>query len=234
MRLTIPASLALLLASGAAPAGAVELYASFGTGLSFASGQSGGFNTEGPHPNTGEGDDTLPPFTGALGVALAPEELGLAGLGLRLEIAGAGNYASRFETNSFEPPVPTFFYETEVDAWTAMANLWVDLPVTQTFGVYAGGGVGIADIHLETSDNVVGGVSNDTNFAWTAGAGVSWRVARWAVLDLGYRYVDLGNASMALTDESDGQPAGNLTFDDLHAHQVLASFRIQMPAGWIF
>lgn len=228
------ASLGLLAAFAAAPAGAVELYASFGTGLSFTSADSGGINWFGPHENTGEGDDTLPPFAGALGVAFAPEELGVAGLGLRVELAGVGNYASRFTTNSFQPPTPTFFYETEVDAWTGMVNLWVDVPVSETFGLYAGGGAGFASVHLETDDTVVHGVETDINFAWTAGAGVSWRVARWAVLDLGYRYVDLGDAATELVDPFSSVPTSYLTLDNIHSHQVLASFRIQMPAGWIF
>ena len=30
---------------------------------------------------------------------------------------------------SFAPPTPSFFYQTEVNAWTGMANLWVDVPV---------------------------------------------------------------------------------------------------------
>lgn len=227
-------SLCLLAAAVATPAGAVDLYASFGTGLSFTSADSGGINWFGPHQNTGEANDTTPPFTGALGIAFAPEEVGLAGVGLRLELAGAGNYATRFTTNSFEPPVPTFFYETEVDAWTGMVNLWVDVPLTEEFGLYVGGGAGLASVHLETDDTVVQGVETDINFAWTAGAGVSWRVATWAVLDLGYRYVDLGDAATELVSPGPSAPPSYLTLDDLHAHQVLASFRIQMPSDWIF
>jgi len=224
-------SLGLLAATAvAAPAGAVDLYASFGTGISFTSADSGGINWFGPVQNNGEASDTTPPFTGALGVAFAPEEIGFAGVGLRLELAGAGNYATRFHTNS----VPGYFYETEVDAWTGMVNLWVDVPVTQTVGLYVGGGAGMASVHLETDDTVVQGVETDINFAWTAGAGVSWRVATWAVLDLGYRYVDLGDAATELVDPGPSAPPSYLTLDDLHAHQVLASFRIQMPAGWIF
>jgi opacity protein-like surface antigen len=230
----VAASLGLLATIAATPATAVELYASFGTGMSFTSADSGGINWFGPHLNTGEANDTVPPFTGALGVAFAPEEVGFAGLGLRLELAGAGNYATRFTTNSFAPPVPTFFYETEVDAWTGMVNLWVDVPLTGEFGLYVGGGAGFASVHLETDDTVVQGVETDINFAWTAGAGVSWRVAPWAVLDLGYRYVDLGDAATELVDPAPSVPPSYLTLDNMRSHQVLTSFRIQMPAGWIF
>lgn len=225
------ASLGLFAVLAAAPAGAVELYASLGTGMSFTSADSGGINWFGPVQNNGEGNDTTPPFAGALGVALLPEEVGFAGIGLRFEFAGTGNYATRFTTNS----VPGFQYQTEVDAWTGLANVWVDVPLTAEFGLYVGGGAGFASVHLETDDTVVQGVETDINFAWTAGAGVSWRVARWAVLDVGYRYVDLGDSATELVDPPFSTvPASYLTFDDMHSHQVLANFRIQMPAGWIF
>jgi opacity protein-like surface antigen len=213
---------------------ALELYGSFGTGLSFTNAQSGGVNWFGPHQNTGDGDQTSPPFTGALGVAFSPDEIGLAGVGLRLEIAGTGGYATRLTTNSFEPPTPTYFYQTDVNAWTGMANLWVDLPVSDEVGLYVGGGAGIARIHLETSDTVVTGSSNDTNFAWTAGAGVTWRVATWAVLDLGYRYVDLGETETELRDFlGPSVPPSSLTLD-MTSHQILTSVRISFPSQWIF
>ena len=42
------------------------------------------------------------------------------------------------------------------------------------------------------------------------------------------------DAATELVDPGPSAPPSYLTLDDLHAHQVLASFRIQMPAGWIF
>jgi opacity protein-like surface antigen len=225
---------AALLGVPVATCDALELYGSFGSGLSFTNAESGGVNYFGPHQNTGDGDQTSPPFTGALGLAFSPEEIGLAGVGLRLELAGTGGYATRLTTNSFAPPTPTFFYQTDVNAWTGMANLWVDVPVADKVGLYVGGGAGIARIHLETGDTVVTGTSNDTNFAWTAGAGVTWRVATWAVLDLGYRYVDLGRTETELTEPGGPSiPPSTLTLD-MTSHQILTSFRISFPAGWIF
>lgn len=96
---------------------------------------------------------------------------------------------------------------------TLMLNTWIDIPTNTAFTPYIGGGVGFGFINYRTSldfiDKTAGvengfesGSTNETNFAWSLGTGVAYDVTdRWTV-DLGYRYIDAGEASKSFKDDS--------------------------------
>jgi opacity protein-like surface antigen len=139
----------------------VHLYLSAHGGVSFGEGESGGFNNLGPHPNTGDDNHDSSFGGGAFGVAVP-----VGPVTLRVEAEGTGQRSYTFTTESFEPPTPTFFYDVDISGWSAMANLWVDVPLPAGFSLTAGGGLGAAFNNLDVTDGVVRGSSkSDTEFS---------------------------------------------------------------------
>ncbi len=78
----------------------------------------------------------------------------------------------------------------DVRGYSGLGNLWLE-PFELGGGIrpYLGGGVGFA--RNKMSDT---GIATPwkTRFAWQAGAGLSFKVHELLILDLGYRYKDLG------------------------------------------
>jgi opacity protein-like surface antigen len=79
------------------------------------------------------------------------------------------------------------------DNWSSLANVWRDFGVTESLGVYAGGGIGaggyrfVYDAAGDEFANFQG-----TGFAWQIGTGVIYAVSDRVTLDLGYRYYSVG------------------------------------------
>jgi opacity protein-like surface antigen len=87
---------------------------------------------------------------------------------------------------------------------------------------YIGGGVGWANNQLGTvtyaRTSINGGTIN--NFAWNVGVGVGFEISKGMILDVGYRYVDLGKLRL------DTQPA--LGFADYSAAGQLRANELQL------
>lgn len=197
-----------------------RFYVSGIVGASFASLSSGGTNTAGiPTPNTGTAVDDLFSAGGAFGVAFdRPHGL------VRAEVEGRGRERFLGETASVEP-----FAVAAADDWTVMANLWRDVFFTSRLGVYGGGGIGGGGYRLAVTDpsTIVTGASTAREFAWQAGAGITYRVGPRITLDLGYRFVELGTASTPLL-LGDGGSAGDYT-SAFSASELLLSVRMYDP-----
>lgn len=197
-----------------------RFYVSGIVGASFASLSSGGTNTAGiPTPNTGTAVDDLFSAGGAIGVAFdRPHGL------LRAEVEGRGRERLLGETESVEP-----FAVAAADNWTVMANLWRDYLVTSRLGVYGGGGIGAGGYRLSVEEpaGIVTGASTASQFAWQAGAGVTYSVRPQITIDLGYRFVGMNAASTPLV-LGDGSPAGDYT-SAFTASEILLSVRIYEP-----
>ncbi len=194
-------------------------------GASFGTLQSGGSNTEGNFPNTGRATDSLLTAGGALGMAFDRGN----GL-LRLEVEGRGRDALSGQTNSFEPPTPTYFYSVRAaDGWSVMANAWRDWHLTQRLGFYGGGGIGAGGYRLTVNDSVVSGYGHVGGFAWQVGTGTTYRLTERTTIDLGYRFFDTVSDSLPLTViGSGGVPAGSY-LSNFYASELLLSVRIYEP-----
>jgi opacity protein-like surface antigen len=191
-------------------------------------GQSGGFNETGPHLNTGSANDDLFLAGGAVGVAI-PQELGL----LRLEFEGRVRNEFNGVTDSFQPPVPTFFYDVNIsDAWSTMFNAWFDVPVRDSFAVYGGGGIGVGGYNMSVNDTVVAGNGTTADFNWQLGVGVIYEVNDRVELDLGYRYVNMGNGNIQLSTLGGGADAGNYRMA-LTSSDILLQVRINEPLSFL-
>ena len=128
-------------------------------------------------------------------------------------------------------------YQTKVDRWDGLANGYIDLG--NWFGItpYIGAGAGVAGLHQTGSVSQDGGplptpilapdgtfvtqkIPNRTDyrFAWAAMAGFSYAVSPHLLLDVGYRYLDLGKTTIPLFPLTSVQK-------DLTAHQVRVGVR---------
>ena len=190
-------------------------------GGSFGTLSSGGTNTSGiPTENTGSATDDLLTGGGAVGMACYRDN----GL-LRIEVEGRGRDLFTGQTNSVFDQI---VYGVEaVNGWSAMANIWRDFFFTKRLGVYGGGGIGAAGYQITVDDTNAAGSSNPSVFAWQIGTGVTYRLGSRTTLDLGYRFLDLGTASMPLI-LGNGDPAGNYT-SAFSASELLLTVRVYEP-----
>lgn len=129
-------------------------------------------------------------------------------------------------------------FSTKVSTLTAMANLYYDFGKIHNVVPYVGVGLGLARHSMDdVSFSLIAGspVNNlqgddQTNFAWSVMAGAAFQVSHRMVLDLGYRYIDMGEVSsqrgdMCTTCVGTGSQ-DRLTVDDLTAHEFKVGLRI--------
>lgn len=102
----------------------------------------------------------------------------------------------------------------EVETQSVMLNTYYHLPTGSALTPYIGGGIGVS--HIKGTAELMGlsGSIKKTNFAWQAGAGISYDLTKNFALDLGYRYMDYGDF------EKDGVSL------DTTAHEFYTGIRI--------
>lgn len=194
---------------------------------------------------SGTVNDTLFTGGGAIGLAI-PRPSGA----FRVEFEGRGRdlqdgVESVRITPEFGAPFTLPNAVRACDGWSAMANLWRDIRLTDRGGVYLGGGIGGGGYRLSSFaafDSVgasVHGRDAVAAFAWQAGTGVFWNVSDRIALDLGYRFLGINQRSTALlydgpyfngTDVVNvtDQPYGTLR-TAFSASELLLSVRIYEP-----
>lgn len=119
------------------------------------------------------------------------------------------------------------------DGWSAMVNIWRDYKPYESFGLYAGGGIGAGGYRSTISGTGLGSLitSNDrvSNFAWQAGGGIFYEISKRATIDLGYRFFSISESTATL--EFIGVPSDYQT--NFAASELLLSVRIYEPfRGW--
>jgi opacity protein-like surface antigen len=127
---------------------------------------------------------------GACGVAV-PRSSGDVRLELevrRRQPLGGGPRPSGATAGTEAPATPP------VEEWTTMANVWRDLPLTQHFGVYAGGGIGVGVRRPSGADT-----APRAGLGWQAGAGVTYAGTERVTFDVGYRFSGLEAAGPRTT-----------------------------------
>ena len=112
----------------------------------------------------------------------------------------------------------------KMSAWSVLLNGYLDLGTWYRVSPYIGAGagtarVGASDYQSTASPPFTGGSNAQWNFAWAAMAGGGITVASNLIADVGYRYINLGDAKSA-TDAS-----GAMTFKNIAAHEVRVGLR---------
>lgn len=155
-------------------------------------------------------------------------------------------YRFNHDLNGAKPDAPGFHYpaeyHTKLSTFTGMANLYYDFGMFRGFVPYVGAGIGFAHHNMGnvSFDNINSGGApygalNDirggerTNFAWSLMAGAAYQISERAVLDFGYRYIDMGKVSSKLGSMCNTCVAGGSldTFkvDDLKSHEFKVGLR---------
>jgi len=108
-------------------------------------------------------------------------------------------------------------YNHDVSAHSLMANAFLDIQTDTDLTPYVGGGLGLASLNDRISGQGSSVKVDRWNFAWNVGGGVAWGLSESLALDLGYRYMDLGDTKNTLS----GAPV-NLS---LTAHELSLGLR---------
>jgi opacity protein-like surface antigen len=169
-----------------------------------------------------------------------------AGVGYRVtpNIRGelAVGYRGGFELDEADAvaPTPTTF-TGKIRSWTAMLNGYYDFSAAGPWKPYVTGGIGVARNKVKTISatnpsaatlpalfsnyQLVG--DSDTSFAWTIGAGVGYAVGPKVTLELGYRYVDLGD--LKVPSQTVSFNTGPVSYPgakgELRTHEITLGFR---------
>ncbi len=83
-----------------------------------------------------------------------------------------------------------------------MLNGYLTYPVNDLFSIYGTAGVGYARLKssgYQNSEAYSFNTSSNGNFAWSLGAGVSFKPIDNTHIDLGFRYVDMGKADTGVS-----------------------------------
>lgn len=151
----------------------------------------------------------------------------------RLEVEGLFGRDFELSTAGFTPEVP---YRSEVSSWSVMGNLSLDVPIQapinalfgripllEPLSLFGGVGLGLANNKLSTSDSIVSGRGKSTQLAHQFMAGIGYALTERVRLNFGWRYVDLGNVDVSVTDLLASRGKFGL---DLTAHELNTSLRV--------
>lgn len=118
-----------------------------------------------------------------------------------------------------------------ITSYTLMVNGYKDLGNFGGFTPYLGAGIGIAynvvdDVSFTDNPALVNQIHGDKDiaFAWALMAGVGYQLSHSTVLDLGYRYIDMGKATSERSDTG-GFVNPRVNIDDLDAHEFKVGLR---------
>ncbi len=141
------------------------------------------------------------------------------------------DYANRGKFHLDAPGVPSF-YTGKIDSFTILANAYLDLGTWGGFTPYIGAGVGTTHLRTHEVTNVTvnepsESISDSTrwNFSYAGMAGIAFRVSPNLVLDVGYRYLVMGDAVTG------PEPPAYTDFSylrDLKAHEFRIGLRLAL------
>ena len=126
---------------------------------------------------------------------------------------------------------------TSVTSYTMMLNGYKDLGNIGGFVPYVGAGIGVAyhrmsDVYFTGNPYLVNSIhgNNDLSFAWSLMAGVGYQISDRAIIDVGYRYIDMGRIESQRSD-SGGFVNPAVRLDDLTAHEFKVGLRYYFGAN---
>lgn len=127
---------------------------------------------------------------------------------------------------------------TGYEAWTLLANAYIDLGTYSGFTPYVGGGIGGAYVKWHELDNTIppgfdqSGTtihegSSSWRFAYALMAGVSFEATKNVAIDVGYRYKHISGGRMFQFANNTGPGYDK----GIHVHEVRAGVRYKFGGG---
>jgi opacity protein-like surface antigen len=157
---------------------------------------------------------------------------------LRWDITGEYRGSSTFFAQDSYPDngsgPGTNEYTADIESWAGLANAYIDIFSWRGITPYVGAGIGIAsvevmglkDVNVPNNSVFYGQDNTEVNFAWAIHAGLSYDVTPQVTLELGYRYLNLGDAASGEVVAYDGSSSyENVQLDDLHSHDLMLGMR---------
>jgi len=135
------------------------------------------------------------------------------------------------QPNGFLPPDIEDPMHTSIQSHTMMINGYWDFGNIRGFVPYVGAGVGAAwhqvdEVYFTENPNLTNRIeeNEEVSFAWAVMAGVGYQVSNRAILDVGYRYIDMGEVKSGRVDNAGFvNPAAE--YKDLNAHEIKVGLR---------
>ena len=126
---------------------------------------------------------------------------------------------------------------TNVESYTMMFNVYKDLGQFGRLTPYVGAGIGAAyhqvdETYFTGNYNLVNKIEghDDLSFAWSLMAGVGYQISDRAIIDIGYRYLDMGSAETGRVDSA-GFVNPKVKIDDLSEHEIKIGLRYAFGGG---
>lgn len=126
---------------------------------------------------------------------------------------------------------------TSVQSYTLMFNAYYDLGQFRGFVPYVGAGIGAAynivdNVYFTENPNLTNTIEGERTLAlaWSVMAGVGYQISDRAILDVGYRFIDLGHAKSGSVD-SLGKVNPRTYIDDMYAHEIKVGLRYHFGGG---
>ena len=129
-------------------------------------------------------------------------------------------------------------YDAKKSEWLFLANVYADLGNYRGISPYVGAGIGAArtTIHgftdtgmstIPTTSLAYGDDESEWNLAWALYAGVGFEVTPAMTLDVGYRFLHLGDAESGDLVAFDGtnNVDNPMEFENLTSHDIRVGFR---------
>jgi opacity protein-like surface antigen len=135
------------------------------------------------------------------------------------------------------PGFNTNQYTASKSELVGLVNAYLDLGTWWCFTPFIGAGAGVAQIkidHFRDTNVIAGGggwadTGTQTNFAWALHAGASYKVTPNFVVELSYRYLNVGNGQSGTLVNLDPTVAPTtfapVTFHNIQSHDVMLGFR---------
>ena len=161
--------------------------------------------------------DTVVPVGAAIGYNWRKHGMSLRTEFEYLNRSNFGYMSNPAFTNSGSP----ISLSSKIISQTLFANAFYDFHNATLFTPFVGGGIGAAINKSTMALNTDTVETVDTRFAWHVGTGVAVTVTEIMLLELSYRYTDLGGAVWATGGGFE------LTTNSLHANEFLFAARLQ-------
>jgi opacity protein-like surface antigen len=127
------------------------------------------------------------------------------------------------------------------NGWSTLVNAWRDVDLTDSLGIYVGGGIGgggyksfALQSSVPASNFTINGSGSASGFAWQAGGGLIYDLTERITLDLGYRFFEIDSGSITATSSQSNVPIETFGVDTgFSASELLFTIRIYEPfRGW--